>query len=256
MRLLLLVLFLAACDDPFGDTKKVDTIEAWEQFLAGDPSGSEKLAAETRLEELMVEKANSTGKLEDFDAVLKKFPKTRQRKKLEEGRANAHFAQADAENTPDAWKRFLDENPNADAAQRKKASARVQVAEYQDKLQMGEIKVEEVNLAENPKGPKDGWGFSTEVTNAGDKTLDLLTLEVQLLDASGGKLAAMSYPLAGTTGPGGTSLPDEYTKPLKPGDKRTWRYSTGDIPEGWSKQVRIVPVSLRFSGNLNASAEK
>jgi hypothetical protein len=41
---------------------------------------------------------------------------------------------------------------------RKKASARVEVAGYIDKLQIGEVKVEEVNLAEDPKGPKDGWG--------------------------------------------------------------------------------------------------
>jgi hypothetical protein len=46
------------------------------------------------------------------------------------------------------------------------------------------------------------------------------------------------------------SLPEEYTKPLKPGDKRVWAYSSGEMPEGWSKQVKIVPVALRFSGNL------
>ncbi len=245
-----LLLFLAACADPYGDAEKVDTIEAWEAFLAADPAGSDRLKAEARLEQLLVDKALSSTKLEDYDAVMKRFPKTRQMKKLEEGRAAAHFQIAEAENTTEAWKKFVDENPNAEASMKKKATNRVQVAGYQDKLVLGEVKVAEVNLAEDPKGPKDGWGFTVEVQNAGDKTLDYLNMEVQLLGADGGKLAAMSYPLAGQSGPGGLPLPEEYTKPLKPGDKRVWSYSTGDIPEGWSKQVRVVPVALRFSGNL------
>jgi hypothetical protein len=250
MRTFLLFLFLAACADPFADAKKVDTVEAWETYLGTDPSGSDRLNAESRLEELLVERANTSGKLEDYDAVLKRFPKTRQATKLKASRAAAAYALAETENTPAGWKKFNDENPEADATMRKKATNRVQVAAYQDKLVLGEIKVEEVNLAEDPRGPKDGWGFSVEVTNAGDKTLDYLNMEVQLLDASGGKLDAKSYPLVGTSGPGGMSLPEEYTKPLKPGDKRVWAYSSGEMPEGWSKQVKIVPVALRFSGNL------
>lgn len=250
MRTAILFLFLAACADPYGDAQKVDTIEAWEAFLAADPAGSEKLKAEARLEELMVEKALTSTKLEDYDVVLKRFPKSRQLKKVEEGRANAHFKIAEAENTPEGWKKFVDENPNAEASMKKKATNRVQVAEYNDKLVIGEVKVAEVNLAEDPKGPKDGWGFTAEVQNTGDKTLDFLNMEIQLLGADGAKLLAKSYPLAGTSGPGGLPLPEAYTKPLKPGEKRVWSYSTGEIPEGWSKQVRLVPVALRYSGNL------
>ncbi len=255
MRSLVLFLFLAACADPFGDAQKVDTIEAWQAYLATEPSGSDRLTAEVRLEQMLVDKAMKSSKLEDYDVVLKRFPKSRQTAKLQAGRATAHFALAEAENTTDAWKRFLEENPTADAAMRKKASARVQVAGYLDKLVIGEVKVEEVNLAEDPKGPKDGWGFTSEVQNIGDKTLDFLTLEVQLLDATGTKLLAKSYPLAGTTGPGGMALPDAYTKPLKPGEKRVWVYTTGEVPEGWSKQVRLVPTSLRFNGSLAADAQ-
>ncbi|MDP2308703.1 MAG: DUF3426 domain-containing protein [Pseudomonadota bacterium] len=255
MRTILLCLLLAACADPLGDAQKVDTIEAWESYLGTDPSGSDRITAETRLEQMLVERALKSSKLDDYDAVLKRFPKSRQTAKVQAGRAVAHFVAAEATNTPEAWKAFIDQNPAAEATMRKKASARVQVAGYQDKLVIGEVTIEEVNLAEDPKGPKDGWGFSAEVTNTGDKTLDFLTLEVQLLDASGTKLAAKSYPLAGTTGPGGMSLPEEYTKPLKPGDKRVWVYTMGDVPEGWSKQVRVVPTSLRFNGSLAASAE-
>lgn len=248
MRALVLLFLLAGCADPYGDAQKVDTIEAWEGFLAGNPSGSEKLGAEKRLEELLVARAEQSKKVEDYDAVLKKFPKSRKTKEMQAGRANAAFAVAEAEGTADAWKAFLDENPTADTALKKKARNMVAVAEYKDKLAMTEPKVEEVNLAEDPKGPKDGWGFTTVVTNDGDKAVEYLNLEVQFLDAQGQKLKAFTYPLAAQAGPGGLPLPEEYTKPLEPGQSRTWTYTTGDVPEGWSKQVKVVPVAVRFVG--------
>lgn len=248
MRLFLsFFLLVAACADPYGDAKKADTIDAYEAFLATDPGGSEKLGAEQRLEELLVTRAEETKAVADFDKVIARFPKSRQIKKLKEGRANASFAAAEADGSGDAWKKFLDENPDADGALKKRARAQVAVAEYKDKLAFGEPKVEQVNLAEDPKGPKDGWGFTVTVTNNGDKSLSYLNLEAQMLDAQGKKLKAGAYPLAGTTGPGGTSLPEEYTKPLDPGQSRTWTYTTGDVPEGWSQQVKIVPIAIRYA---------
>jgi hypothetical protein len=256
MRTLLLLLFLAACADPYADAQKVDTVEAWDAFLASSPSGSQKLAAEARVEALLVAKATGSPHVEDFDAVIKRFPKSRQLKKMQEGRANAAYAIADQENTTAAWQKFIDENPTADATQKKKATSRVQVAGYQDKLTIGDVVVAEVNLAEDPKGPKDGWGFTAEITNTGDKTLDYLNMELQFLDAGGAKLKAVNYPAAAPSGPGGMPLPEATTKPLAPGEKRTWSYASGDIPEGWSKQVRLVPVALRFSGTPAATAQE
>lgn len=248
MRMLSLLILLAGCADPYGDAKKADTIEAYEAFLGSDPSGSERLGAEQRLEELLVARAEETHAVADYDKLLQRFPKSRQAKKMREGRANAAFAAAEADGSADAWKAFLDENAEADGALKKKARAMVAVAEYKDKLAITEPKVEQVNLAEDPKGPKDGWGFSATVTNNGDKSLEFLTMEVQLLDAAGKKLKAFTYPLAGKVGPGGMSLPEEYTKPLEPTQSRTWVYTTGDVPENWSQQVKIVPVALRYAG--------
>jgi hypothetical protein len=255
MRLVLLFLLAIGCDDPYADAEKINTVEGWESFLASDPGDSDRLNAETKLEALLVEKATGSTKVEDYDAVIKRFPKSRSLKKMQEGRANAAYAIAEQENTAASWQKFLDENPNADGTQKKKATARVQMASYQDKLTIGDVKVEEVNLAEDPKGPKDGWGFTAEITNSGDKTLDYLNMEIQLLDAGGAKLKAMSYPAAAQSGPGGMPLPEATTKPFAPGEKRVWTYSTGEVPEGWSKQVRLVPVAVRFSGAPATAAD-
>jgi hypothetical protein len=256
MRTLILVLMLAACADPYGDAQKADTIEAWESFVAtGNPSASQKLSAEQRLEELLVARAEETKKVEDYDAVLKRFPKSRQAKKMKEGRATAAFAAAEAANTAEAWKTFLDENDAADGALKKKARDRVAVAEYVDKLAIGEVKAEQINLAEDPKGPKDGWGFTAEITNNGDKTIEYLNMELQFLDASGKKLGAATQPAVGSN-KGGMPTAEAQLKALAPGEKRAWSYSTGEVPDGWAegKATKLTPAAIRFAGAGPAAA--
>ena len=45
-KTLLLALALVGCADPYGDAKKADTIDAWESFLATEPSGTAHLRRE------------------------------------------------------------------------------------------------------------------------------------------------------------------------------------------------------------------
>ncbi|MBM4369124.1 MAG: hypothetical protein FJ102_23120 [Deltaproteobacteria bacterium] len=250
----LLLTLLVGCADPFGDAKKADTIEAWTTYLATEPSGTNKMRAEKRLEELLVKKAEESKAIPDYDAVLKRFPGSKKKKDMQAGRANAAFAVADTERTEAGWKKFIVENEFADAALKKRAKSMLTVAKYASALAMTEPVVEQVNLAEDPKGPKDGWGFSTEVANNSDKTFDYMVLELVFLDADGKKLKAATYPLVAGTGPGGMPIEEAYTKPLEPGAKRAWKYSTGEVPEGWSQKVSISPVSINVAGE--AAADK
>lgn len=247
MRILLLSLVLSGgCADPFEDTKKVDTIEAWQTFLATDPSGSRRLFAEDRLEELLTAKAEASNLPADYDAVLQRFPESRAKKKLQEARVKAALAIAEKENTTEGWKKFEAENPFADPGVMKSAKARITMAEYEPKLAFSEPVVKQVNLAEDPKGPLDGWGFYADVTNNGDKSLSRLNLEVQLLDAEGKVLRAFQYPVVAGSLPRGMPMPEGFSTPMAPGDTRKWEYTTDDIPEGWSQKVKLVPVSVTF----------
>ncbi|MBM4390349.1 MAG: hypothetical protein FJ090_04435 [Deltaproteobacteria bacterium] len=250
---LLLSLFVG-CADPFGDAKKADTIEAWNTYLTTTPSGTNKMRAEKRLEELLVEKAEESKAIPDYDAVLKRFPSSRKTKDMQAGRANAAFVVADTERTQAGWQKFIDENPFADAALKKRAKSMLTVARFAAGLAMTEPVVEEVNLAEDPKGPKDGWGFSTELTNNTGETFGYMLLELVFLDADGKKLRATTYPLVVGAGPSGMPIEESYTKPLEPGAKRSWKYSTGDVPAGWSKKVSISPVSISLAEE--AAADK
>ncbi len=250
----LLFVLLVGCADPFGDAQKADTIEAWNTYLATEPTGTNKMRAEKRLEELLVKKAEESKAIPDYDAVLKRFPGSKKKKDMQAGRANAAFAVADTERSEAGWQKFMDENPFADAALKKRAKSMFTVAKFASALAMTEPVVAQVNLAEDPKGAKDGWGFSTEVTNSSDKTFDYMVLELVFLDADGKKLKAATYPLVAPTGPGGMPIEEEYTKPLEPGAKRVWKFSTGEVPEGWSQKVTIAPITLNVSGE--AAADK
>lgn len=244
--MLLLALVLSGCADAFEDAKKIDTIEAWESYLATAPSGSRKLNAEDRLEELLTAQAEKTNLPADYDKVLTKFPNSRNTKKLQEARVKAALAIAEKENTPEAWKKFDAENPFADPMAKRTAQQRIAIAEYQDKLGFGEPTVKQVNLAEDPKGPLDGWGFFADVTNNGDKRISKLSIEVQLLGDQGQVLRAFQYPVVAPSLPGNMPIPEGFDTPMEPGNTRPWSYTTSDIPEGWTQKVKLVPVFIQF----------
>jgi len=247
MKFLFLFLVMGGCADPYADAEKANTVEAWETFLAGTPSPTEKLKAEVNLEMLMQKKAEESKTIVDYDAFIKKFPHSKQLKAMQTARSNVAWTEAEKAGTPEAFKKFLDENDFADGALKKKARNLVAVAEYKDKLVIPEVKVEQVNLAENPKGPKDGWGFTAEVANNGDKSIEYLNFDLNLLDASGAKIKTISYPLVAQSA-GQMPMPEEYQKPLEPGQKRLWTYSTGEVPDSWDHKASLTPSSIRFVG--------
>lgn len=249
MRLLgFCFLLLTACSDPYAEAEKANTIDAWEGYLKdGHPSLSQQIAAEQQLSGLLVAKARQTHKSADYDAVLGRFPKVSDRNKLVEERAEAAFGEAEAAGTPDAWKKFIADNPKADSILVKKATNMIAVSDYGPMLKIDEEHVDQVNLAENPNGPKDGWGFFAKVTNTGDKTVDYLNLEVRLLDAQGQKLKALQYPIVSKTGPNNMPIQEEYQAPLKPGESRQWEYTTGDVPAGWDKKIDVVAVAIKLA---------
>ena len=244
---LLLATLLVGCADPYGDAKKADTIEAWDAYLATAPTGSNESMAKKRLEQLLVSRADESHAIGDYDAVLTKFPKSTKKKKMQEGRANAAFAAAEAEGSLEGWTKFLAENDFADSALKKRATAMVDIAAFAAKLTIAAPTVAEVNLANDPKGAKDGWGFTAAVTNNGEVALEYANLELQYLGADGKKLKAVSYPIASQTGPGGMPIEEALMPPLAPAETRTWSYTTGEVPDGWveGKGVKLVLVGAR-----------
>jgi hypothetical protein len=238
---------LLACSDPFAEAEKANKIETWEAYLATGPDGSEKMLAEQKLSMLLIDKAKAEQSVAAYDVVIKRFPKHKDIKTLKEERTKLAYIEADAAATMEGWKKFLDENADAPKLMKDKARGAIGVAEY-GKIVVGEVKMEQVNLAEDPKGPKDGWGFKVDFKNDGDKVIDYLNVELRFLDAKGQQIGAEKWPLVGQQGPGGVPVSEETAKPLKPGESRVWDYSTGNAPTTWAQQVKVVPVAVRFAG--------
>ncbi len=122
------------------------------------------------------------------------------------------------------------------------------MAESKDLISIGPVEMEQVNLAENPEGPLDGYGFYVDVTNTGEKPIVSLTLEISYLNVDGRTLDRKFWPAVAPRLPGGLPMAEGFSKPIAPGEVRTWEWTDGDLPEAWSKKVKVYPISIRFPG--------
>ena len=240
---------LPGCGNPFADAQALDTIASYEAFLAENANSPYRIQAETRLEQLYLDKAREDKTLEVYDVYLDKFGSGALADKARAERREFLFAWADSEDTPEGWNKYLAEYGSGEGKkERKIARKRLRMAENKDAVQTAPVEMEQVNLAENPDGPLDGWGFFMDVTNAGDKAITHLYFQISYLNADGKALDADQWPVVTTVNPGGVPIEEEFKQPLQPGQSRTWVYTTGDLPADWAKTVRVVPVDIGFAG--------
>lgn len=240
------VLLSTACQDDFDKAQEAHTIEAYEQYLSENPDGTYAIQAKLALEDLFLQKAREDGTLEGYDAYLERFPDGQHKEKVMDERKQFLFDWAAETDTPEGWQRFLDEYPKGDKKLKQKARMRKRMAEHRDKVGIGPVEVEQVNLAENPDGPLDGWGFASEITNNGDLPIQKLMFEVHYLDDSGKSAGSEMWPVVAERLPGNLPMEEGFSEPIAPGKSRTFEYTTGDLPAGWSKKVKLVPIDIGF----------
>ncbi|RME23902.1 MAG: hypothetical protein D6798_12515, partial [Deltaproteobacteria bacterium] len=226
------VLSLSACRSPFATAQEQDTIEAYEAFLEANPNSPFVTQASLRLEELYLEKARSEKTLEAYDDYLARYPDGKLRDKAIEERRQFLFEWASEQDTPEAWQKFLDEYPTGDRKLKQEARQRLNMAKHRDIVTVGPVSIEQVNLAENPDGPLDGWGFYADVTVGGDREVEKLVMEVAYLGADGQVLDTREWPVVAPALPGNLPVEEEFKIPMKPGETRTFEWTTGDLPAG------------------------
>ncbi|MBX2798207.1 MAG: hypothetical protein KTR31_11070 [Myxococcales bacterium] len=231
------LLSLLGCSDPFVTAQSEDTVEAYEAYLADNPDGRWVQEANDRLEVLLLEKAKADKTLASYDAYLERFPEGALRDNALEQREEFLFRDAKTKNTLEAWKGFLEEYPKAKKRHRNFATRMVQVHGYLPNLTIGEIRQKKVNMAEDPEGPLNGWGFWVDVTNNGTETLTDLRLAIQHLSPEGGVLDEKEWALVAANWP--TPVEEERKEPMKPGETRTWEWSQADLPERWDEKSRV-----------------
>ncbi|MDG1483805.1 MAG: hypothetical protein P8R54_29710 [Myxococcota bacterium] len=244
----LLLLLSTGCKDPFATAQESDSIDSYEAYLTENPSGAYRIQAESRVEELMLEKARAEKSLEAYDALLTRFPNGALKEKVTEERESFLFAWADEQDTAEGYQKYLDEYPRGTKTKknREEARRRLKMAENKDRLEVSPVTIEQVNMANDPDGPLNGWGFFADVTNVGDAPIQTLWIQVSMLDNDGNVIDTQKEPLVDTVLPGRGWAPDEFKAPLEPGETRSWKHTSGDLPAGWSRRASIKPVKIGF----------
>jgi tetratricopeptide (TPR) repeat protein len=235
---------LAAGCDNFATVQDADSIDAYETYIAESPNSRFALQAESRLEELYLQKAKEDGTLEAYDTYLTKYPDGIHLPEALIGREVLLFEDAYRKNTEEMWQKFLDEHPRADRKRDKYARKAVKAAPLIHHVDIGGIRIEDINLAEDPTGPLNGKGIYADVTNNADKAIAYLGISMAYLDREGNILMRKEWPAVAPQFP--VPMEERYLEPIEPGETRVWEFTTGDVPGGWSGQVLLRPMRFEF----------
>lgn len=252
-RLSLITLaLLCACGPSFSDVQKENTVEAYEKFIAENPTHTSIPMAKLKLEELLLKAAREAQTLEAYDAYLARFPEGSDAKLREDAwkeREPHLYKAAETTNTPEAWQKYLEDYPRGDKQRIEGAKRRLKLAPYAQQLVVGPVTVEPANLAENPDGPLDGFLFTADVTNNTGKTITTLLMRLEYLNSEGKVIAVDNWPLVAPKAPGNLPIEEEWKVPVKDGETRTWEWLDMAPEEpGWSNQVRLVTTGVQFEG--------
>ncbi|NCG20859.1 MAG: hypothetical protein GWP91_17765, partial [Rhodobacterales bacterium] len=230
----------------WADIHPTDTIAAWEGYLEENPEGRWVMEANSRLESLYLEKAKEEKSLEAYDVYLERFPEGHLREQGLDERESFLFNWANSTNTMESWTQFLEEYPKADKRRKSAAKSMINVHKYLPNLEVGAPMMKQINLAEDPEGPLDGWEFSCEVTNNGEATIESIHLTIQYLSTGGGIVGSKEWPVVAPFWR--IPIEEEYKQPIKPGETRIWKWTTGNMPDSWSRQNRIYASRIKLLG--------
>jgi tetratricopeptide (TPR) repeat protein len=245
-----LLVLSTACGDNFADVQKADTIEAYETYLKNNPDNRFMLEINSRLEDLYLQAARDAKALEAYDAYLARFPEGVLREKAILEREVFLYDWANAENTGESWNTFIEEYPRAEKTRRARAKRMIAVHEYQEFLDLSPPRMEQINLAEDPEGPLNGWGFYVDVTNNGSRTIESMYLTIEYLGAEGRAVGSREWLLVAPYPP--IPVPEVQKTPMKPGETREWSWETGNMPEGWERKVRVYVSRIMLQGQSKA----
>jgi len=119
------------------------------------------------------------------------------------------------------------------------------VLEYQDNLDIGDVELDQVNLAEDPDGPLNGWEIRAPIKNNGARTITYLNVEIQYLGPGGKVVETTKWPWVAPQFP--VPMEEELKVPVKGGEARDYVYTTAPPEAGeWNRTVKLVPVTIRF----------
>jgi len=227
-------------------------IGLYRNYLEKYPDGVHAEEAQTRIDEVLWNHASESNTMEDYLNYLEESPEGSHRgaaNRLARARA---YEEAEAADTLELWQQFVERFPSDDK-KHTNAAHRVEVLSYAEHFSWTPFTHERANMAEQKKGPLDGYRFYTEFSNKGDKTVTLAKFEIEFWKDGRAAPAKVSKWNA--------VIPKEQNHvfrdpgawpPIGPGKSRGGIWTLGDIdmPEGWDfdkDEIRLVLKDLWFA---------
>jgi hypothetical protein len=242
--ILLFAVLLTACEGAdLHEAQTLDSPESYEAFLAQYPASVEADRLRSRIEELRYLRAKADGTAESMRTYLQHHPDGANADKAKKAEDKLSFDIAKNEHTTDGYQAYLDSH--ADGFFVENARDAKDTILYLPDMSVGEVTIEKVNMAGDPKGELNGWRITADVTNGGQRTLSVVECAVDYLDKDGGvvqtdKWWAVAHDL------GGFPLRPEMKPTLKKGESRQFKFSTADRPAGFADAFAVRVQDIQF----------
>ena len=213
------------------DAELVDSPEAYEAFLAEYPSSANAPDLRVRIDRLRflrAKAAKSSAAMREYTTLHPDGAHVDEARRLED---ELSFNEAAAAHTAEAYQAYTDSHP--DGARVEEARFAGGQLTYIPYIKIGAIEVEPVNMANDPKGPLNGYGVKAELLNDGDQTLRVVEMAVDYLSASGRTVKSDKW-WAVAPDLGGFPTPPAMKPALEPRGTRVFAWSTAEKPEGYA----------------------
>ena len=245
---------LAGCEaNALHEARMTDTPAAYEAFLQKYPDHEEAEWMRDRMEELRYMKAKDAGTsraLRDYITSHPEGAHTEDARILEDEVA---FKEAEGTSTAASYQGYLDAHPDGKFLE--KARYEYEEKMYLDKIALENQRVERINLANDPEGPKNGWGIFADVKNIGPRNVVEVEIVVHYLDDAGNSVDTDKW-WAVAKGLMGMPTPPYIVPPLPPEAIREFKWTTGQTHEKWAQKVNLEITNLRFEDDMPGSVGK
>lgn len=250
------LLLLTACGpSAFQIAEEADTIESWEAFLRENPEHKHAFIAKSALERVYWEEAVEKNELASWDAFLTRYPDSENAKNANQAAEKCAYRIAEEANSKESWEGFLARYKYNQSFLKEEAEKRLELVAYQDTLVLGEVKVEPVNLAEDPEGEPNGYAVSVDITNNTGKTIKYLNLKLDFMSDNDGPIKEDRWPLVAEKNPDRTNRSDEERRAIRNGETRSFynmyeppgsEFNEAEADERWNRHVVVQPISVIF----------
>ena len=221
----------------YDEATTLDTAEAYEAFLVQYPEGANASPARQRLDEIDWEVAKAENSAGAYEEYLRQQPDGKFVDRASTEAPKMAWQVADFSGDPAQVQSFIDKYGHG--AYGKKARERLALLQtLATQLSLGETQLEV--LTEGQK-----WRVFVEAENVGDVPVVESKFRVGWKDAEG-QVARSKEWLLNCEEKAGIDAPAELTRPLRPGEKRTFEFTFVDTEacEGWPADLEHIQIDV------------